>query len=133
MSDAPVKVPWRSEFSRLWQELVPATGQAATVQGELVRASGRLSDEAYRNGNYNFGKGHRIWCKYLRDHLKDPSIFSAQEIEEIDQWIDQILDAEHPDIRGGESCHYRLAEMVVRWCNSKTELIPHEHNPALKR
>jgi hypothetical protein len=33
---------WRTEFKRLWKELVPPEGQADTVQGELIRALGRL-------------------------------------------------------------------------------------------
>ena len=124
---------WRSEFSRLWKELVPATGQATTVQGELIRAVGKLTDEAYRNGNSNFDKGHRILCKYLRVHLKDAAVFTAGEIEEIDQWVDQILDAEHPDLSGSTSSYYRLTEKIVRWCKSKPDLIPHQPNPALHR
>jgi len=124
---------WRPEFQRLWKELVPATGQATTVQGELIRAIGRLSDEAYRNGNYNFDKGHRIQCKYLRENLEDPTVFSEVEIHEIDQWIDRILDARHPDLSGSSSPYYRLAEKVVQWCKAKPELIAHQLIPALRR
>src|SRR6187399_3135026 len=29
---------WRAEHRRLWTDLVPASGQAPTVQGELIRA-----------------------------------------------------------------------------------------------
>jgi hypothetical protein len=127
------KKTWRSGFKRLWNELVPSQGQATTVQGELIRAAGRLSDEAYRNGNINFDNGHRIMCKYLRANLDDPTVFSAVEIAEISECIDQILDAEHPDLRGSASCHYRLAEKVVQWCESKPGPIPHQPNPALRR
>jgi hypothetical protein len=124
---------WRAEFQRLWKKLVPTTGQANTVQGELVRAIGRLSDEAYRNGNINFDKGHRILCKYLRENLKDPAIFTTDEIQEIDQCIDQVLDAKHPDLSGSSSCYYRLAEKVVRWCKAKPDLITRPPNPSLHR
>ena len=127
------KEDWRSEFQRLWKELVPATGQATTIQGELIRAIGRLSDEAYRNGNYNFDKGHRIQCKYLRENLEDPTVFSEVEIQEIDRWIDRVLDAKHPELSGASSPYYRLAEKVVMWCKAKPDLIPHRANPALRR
>jgi hypothetical protein len=123
---------WRTEFKRLWGELVPPQGQAKTVQGELVRAAGRLSDEAYRNGNINFGKNHKILCEFIRLNLEDSTVFNSEEIAEIDRCINEILDAEHPDIRGSASCHYRLAEKVVRWCESKPDLIPREPNPALR-
>ncbi|MFC5861760.1 hypothetical protein ACFPT7_05610 [Acidicapsa dinghuensis] len=132
-SDKGSKEAWRSEFQRLWTELVPTTGQATTVQGELVRAIGRLSDEAYRNGNYNFDKGHRIQCKYLRENLEDPTVFSETEIQEIDRWIDRVLDAKHPDLSGSTSPYYRLAERVVQWCKAKPEPIAHQLNPALHR
>ena len=36
------------------------SGQADTVQGELIRAVERLRDEAYRNGNVDWGDGHVI-------------------------------------------------------------------------
>jgi ankyrin repeat protein len=56
---------WQEEFDRLWDELVPSSGQADTVQCELVRAIGRLSDEAYRNGNGNWDEGYRLLAEYL--------------------------------------------------------------------
>jgi hypothetical protein len=65
---------WRSEFQRLWKQSVPANGQAKTVQGEMIRAIGRLSDEAYRNGKVNFDKGYKIQCEFLRKNLEDPTV-----------------------------------------------------------
>jgi len=124
---------WRSDFQRLWEELVPAMGQATTVQGEMIRAIGRLTDEAYRNGNYNFDKGHKIQCKYLRENLEDPTVFSEVEIQQIDQWIDRVLDAKHLDLSGSSSAYYHLAEKVVMWCKAKPEPIAHEPNAALRR
>jgi len=123
---------WQAEFKRLWTELVPPEGQAATVQGELIRAVGRLSDEAYRNGNLNFGRSHRILCEFLRVNLKHSDVFSTTEIEEIDQWIDRILDAKNPDLSGSTSCYCRLTEKAVKWCQSNPDPIPHLPNSALR-
>ena len=124
---------WRTEYRRLWNDLVPDSGQAGTVQGELVRAMGRLTDEAYRNGNINFDNGHRIFCEFLRANLNDPAVFSKEEIEEINQCVDRILNAEDPDIDEPETCFHRLSEKVVKWCESKPDLTPHQPNPALHR
>jgi hypothetical protein len=44
---------WKREHARLWKATVPAQGQAATLQGELIRITGKLTDQAYRNGNCN--------------------------------------------------------------------------------
>jgi hypothetical protein len=82
----------------MWKELVPDSGQA--VQGELVRALGRLTDEAYRNGNINFDDGHRLFCEFLRVKPNDSSVFSAEEINEINRSIERVLDVEHPDVSG---------------------------------
>lgn len=38
----------------LWNALVPSSGECASVQGELVRVQGRLSNEHYRNGTGNY-------------------------------------------------------------------------------
>lgn len=123
---------WRTEFKRLWKELVPPEGQANTVQGELIRAVGRLKDEAFRNGNQNFGKSHRILCKYIRETMTDTEVFSRDEIKELDRWIERVLDAEHPDVLGPSTCFHHLFEMAVRWCQAHPDLIPHEPNPALR-
>jgi hypothetical protein len=125
--------PWQAEFKRLWSELVPPYGQAKTVQGELIRITGRLSDEAYRNGNVNFDHDHAAMCQYLRQTLKDHTVFSAEEMEQIDRWIDRILEKDRPDIKGPGTCFSHLAEQVVRWCQAKKNLMPHELNTALDR
>lgn len=44
---------WQEEFDKLWKELVPASGRAETLHGELIRAAGRLTHEYYNNGNFN--------------------------------------------------------------------------------
>jgi hypothetical protein len=42
------------EKKQLWKELVPESGVASTLQGELIRAEGRLSSELFRNGMMNW-------------------------------------------------------------------------------
>ncbi len=42
------------EKNQLWKELVPEKGVASTLQGELIRAEGRLSSELFRNGMMNW-------------------------------------------------------------------------------
>jgi len=40
--------------SKLWDELVPENGDAPSVQGEMIRALGRISSEMFRNANNNW-------------------------------------------------------------------------------
>jgi hypothetical protein len=42
-------VRYFEEARSLWQQYVPARGQAGTVQGELIRAVEKLRDEAQRD------------------------------------------------------------------------------------
>ncbi|NQX28288.1 ankyrin repeat domain-containing protein [Microbacteriaceae bacterium VKM Ac-2854] len=42
------------QHQELWELLVPSSGAAATVQGEVIRISGRIADERERNGGANW-------------------------------------------------------------------------------
>ena len=44
---------YQEDHDRLWKELVPASGSAPTIHGELIRAVGRLFYEFCNNGNCN--------------------------------------------------------------------------------
>ena len=65
----------------IWQNFVPKSGQAETVQGELLRAIEKLRDEAHRNGNANFNKNcHGILVEYLREKLTDKKILDRKSV-----------------------------------------------------
>ena len=51
-------------FERIWEEVVPREGNAATVAGEMVRAAGRLRYDFYNNGMGNNTSGA---LKFLRE------------------------------------------------------------------
>jgi hypothetical protein len=123
---------WRSEFKRLWKKLVPPQGQSSTVQGELIRAVGRLSDEAFRNGNRNFSRNHQILCRYVRTTLKDPEVFNAEEMREIDRCVTRILRSKTPDISGPTTSFHRMAELAIRWCAAHPEPISRDLNLQLR-
>lgn len=44
---------YQQEYEKLWNELVPAEGEAETVNGEILRASSKLYHEFFNNGNMN--------------------------------------------------------------------------------
>lgn len=96
------------------------------MQGELVRCIAKLTDEAYRNGNGNFGDSHRTMCKYLRERLSDASVFTAAELRDIDRCVRRVLDSENPDLGGPVTCYDLLAEKVVRWCLAHPTAMPEE-------
>jgi hypothetical protein len=126
------------EYEKLWQQLVPASGQAATVQGELVRVIGRLTDEFYRNGNGNWNLGYRRFTNFLHRHLLDDTVFAAHALAEIKEDIEMIRrlgsNKENSyDFKASEDAFDRVTNRVVEWCRQQPELIARELNPKLKR
>jgi len=129
-SDATPQVDYLDECRTIWREFVPKSGQSDTVQGELLRAIEKLRDEAMRNGNCNWDEGFRILLSYLRQHLLDPAIFSAKQIQQSNDILKRLRRGSDPLLKD-EPFDY-LGERVVdyyRYYGSK----PHQHNPDLWR
>ena len=63
-------------FSRLWDQLVPDSGQCQTLQGEVIRIAGRVGHEVYDNGGINwdrsFGKLLDQYLTVVRSGLPMP-------------------------------------------------------------
>ena len=125
---------WWDEHERLWSELVPASGQSQTVQGELIRCTGRFSDEAYRNGNANWDEGYERMLAFVARSLDDPNTFDAEQRKQLRGAIQSISAAvDAPDLSGHGSALYFLSEMAVRWCLKNPALVAHAKDPLLKR
>lgn len=127
------EIKWWEEHERLWNELVPRSGQADSVQGELIRCCGKLTDEAYRNGNINWESGYALLARWAGKTLADPKTFTPQELERIAKSVDEIVrNYDTPDLSGHGSAYYYLSEMAVRWCLSNPDLRAHDHDPDLR-
>ncbi len=125
------KQEYREKGRYLWQNYVPKRGQADTVQGELIRALGKLWDESHRNGNINWDTGHEILAKYIEDTLINSGIFNIDDINQIREDIARVLDYEKPYLKN--DLYERLECKIVDWCMVNIDLIPHEHNHELHR
>jgi len=42
--------PLAADYQRLYDELVPSSGNCATMQGEMIRAAGKIGYDWYNNG-----------------------------------------------------------------------------------
>lgn len=122
---------FEAEAAQLWRTYVPRSGQAATVQGELIRAVEKLRDEAQRNGNCNWDGGFEILAGFLRSRLVDSGIFSAQVVAEIEHDANRLLSFEYPEIDDGP--YDRLTDRVVEWARAHPGPVPHQRNPDLHR
>jgi len=114
----------------MWQKLVPASGQAITVQGELLRAIEKLRDEAQRNGNGNFHKNcHGLLVKYLEKYLLDESIFKSEMLSQIKHDLKQISYKTIPYIE--DDIYENISMRIVDWYLRNPTLFPHKNNKKL--
>jgi hypothetical protein len=132
-ADAPVPTGMHhfDEARQLWRTAVPRSGQADTVQGELLRAVEKLRDEAQRNGNQNWDPGFESLLDYLRTHLLDGQTFSDDERTEIAADLALIANYDYPHT--SDDVYDRLTDRVVEWTHGHPDPIRHEHNPNLLR
>jgi hypothetical protein len=114
----------------IWQKLVPKSGQAETVQGELLRAIEKLSDEAQRNGNINFHKNcHGLLIEYLRKYLADKTIFEPEKIIEINSDLERLSKFNYPYTE--DDIYDRITNRIVDWYLKNPIQIPHQKNDKL--
>ena len=114
----------------IWQKLVPNSGQAETVQGELLRAIEKLRDEAQRNGNCNFNKNcHGLLVKYLKHYLMDESIFRKETILEIKKDLKQLSYKTIPYTE--DAIYDRITKRIVDWYLANPKQIAHIKNEKL--
>lgn len=111
----------------IWQKLVPKSGQADTVQGELLRAIEKLRDEAQRNSNGNFNKScHGILIEYLKQNLIDENVFEKGTIEEIKEDLDRLLKKNNPYI--DDDLYDRITNRIVDWYLKNPKAVAHRKN-----
>lgn len=111
--EAPISVPitdWPAQHQHLWALLVPSSGTAQTVQGEVVRITGRLSDEIHRNGGANWCADFRKMLAALLGHLGSAVPLAEDELAEAARLAAALKGGDDPD---GHTD--RLCELAVRW------------------
>jgi hypothetical protein len=95
-----------------------------------MRAVEKLRDEAQRNGNINWGKGHVILAEYLRATLTGSGVFEEATMQEIGRDIDRLLDFQEPET--SDNPYDRLTDRVVEWSRAHPEPAPRDRNPELQ-
>lgn len=114
----------------IWKTYVPKSGQAETVQGELLRAIEKLADEAQRNGNINFNSDcHGILISYLRKYLTDTTLFDKETIIQINKDLDTISEEDEPYT--DDDLYDRLRDRIFDWYLKNKTPIPNVNNPKL--
>ncbi|OZI47896.1 ankyrin repeat domain-containing protein [Bordetella genomosp. 5] len=115
---------WEDQHQELWELLVPSSGAAATVQGEVIRVTGKIHRELYGNGGVNWGADFRAMADALLVHLGSGAALPAAQRDEAATLV--------AEVKRKDGDTFRLCELAVAWValNPKPVALP---APAYKR
>jgi hypothetical protein len=99
---------WQDRHAELWQALVPSSGAAATVQGEVIRASGKIGDEILRNGGGNWDVDYARMARALLAHLGEGEPLPDAMLDDARTILAGIQQHRDGDTE-------RLCELAVEW------------------
>jgi Ankyrin repeats (many copies) len=92
----PVNLHYPEIALKIWTELVPKTGTASTVHGELLQTVERLRDEARHNATAKNSRQHRRMARFIRDTLIGSKLFDNAETERIRSGTHRLIKASRP-------------------------------------
>lgn len=98
---------WEDRHQELWEMLVPSSGAASTVQGEVIRISGRLTREIDGNGGVNWDAQFAAMADALLVHFGSGEALPAADREEASAIVRQVK-KKYGDVS-------RLCELAVGW------------------
>jgi hypothetical protein len=99
---------WQAQHEELWQLLVPSSGPAETVQGEVIRISGKIADEIYRNGGGNWDDGFSKMADAFASFVGTGQGLAQNELEQVRAIIRDLKKDQNGDTD-------RMAELAVKW------------------
>lgn len=123
----------------IWENLVPSSGRADTLQGEVIRAIELLAWEAQNNGNLNWDKEFDRLIDFLREvFTSGDSVIAATMSEEAKcsaladlhrlshfllptELDSRVYIEELPYVK--EDLYDRLTEHLIGYCRQAPELI----------
>ncbi len=106
---------WGKRHKQLWDLLVPSRGPAKTIQGEVIRISGRIGDEIHRNGGCNWGSSYRAMGRAFVELIQTGVSLSVDDVKRTRGILRGMPDAEETAV---------LAELAVRWVESNPAPVP---------
>ncbi|WP_406639852.1 ankyrin repeat domain-containing protein [Amycolatopsis sp. WGS_07] len=116
---SPIAVPdgpWQKQHGQLWELLVPSSGAAETVQGEVIRLSGKIAREILDNGSVNWDRTFRTMTDALPGYFA-----SGTPLPELPEA--QLL-AKRIRSGNGDDELDRLSELAVTWVRLNPNPIP---------
>lgn len=100
---------WPEQYSQLWDMLVPGTGAADTVQGEVIRIVGKISYELLDNGAVNWDDDYRKMASALTEYFHMADGLDSALVDEA------CAIAKKLSSKTDERTLARLTELAVKW------------------
>lgn len=99
---------WQQQHSELWQRMVPSSGAARTVQGEVIRISGRISQEIVGNGGANWDADYKTMARTFLEYVRTGNRLEADEDRDAAAVVESLLARREGDTD-------RMVELAVIW------------------
>lgn len=109
---------WEQQHKALWKLLVSGSGPAATEQGEVIRITGKVDDEMFRNGGANWNADFRTMVDKVVSLLGTRDELSPDVLVETRAVAREVRTG-----RGEQPELDRFSELAVEWVVQNPE--PH--------
>lgn len=109
---SPIRVTaeaWPKQHQELWEALIPPQGHAPTVQGEVIRITGRISREVMDNGGGNWDADYRRMLAALIRHLGTGTRLNPERLQEAEALAARLRNGSDFEAPA------RLCELAVLW------------------
>lgn len=100
---------WTAQHEELWNFLIPAQGYAKTIQGEVIRITGRVSHEILDNGGINWDSDYRKMLDALIQYFRTGMPLATSTLQEAITLAKRIRNG------NGNDEPARLCELAVYW------------------
>ncbi len=107
------------EHQKLWEQLVPKEGKAETLQGEVIRITGKIAKEVLENGGKNWSFDYRDFLRVIFKYFEREKSLTNEQLAEVKKCTKKL------NAHGVGNKHaYILKHLGVVWVLQNPKLIP---------
>ncbi|NCA22532.1 MAG: ankyrin repeat domain-containing protein, partial [Crocinitomicaceae bacterium] len=99
---------WQNQHDELWKLLVPARGAAQTMQGEVLRITGKVTRELLDNGGGNWDLEYKKMVDSYFKFVQQGNKLSQEEISKLSTIVEEVKKGKSTNI-------YVMSELAVEW------------------
>lgn len=97
---------WQEQHTELWKMLVPGSGKAESVQGEMIRIIGKVLHELLDNGAINWNMEYRKMLNTIPEYISRGVDTNNKDIIALVKKVNRNSDVD---------VLYPLNELIVKW------------------